>query len=397
MAATIAIAKPASPAAPSGSTVAAQLTAQSTDERLSVDKYVLDNGLQVWVHYEPTSTIARAETVSINGISHLLEHMVLTETEQWEEEVVVNKIDQLGGRWNAYTSKEITNYFATVPADKLEDALKWLSQVVFHTTLPEDKLDREREIVFQEKGGRYDWAWDHVERFGLDYDLTEKLMRRAFPDSALNMSIIGRDAALDSLTRADLEAYYEQHYLPNNAMLVIVGNTAPERVLEAAETYFGDLAPGELPSRLAATDARAPNSDQPIVVRGANLSEQVRIKLIAPTVPQGHADRWALELVAELLGKRIEDELRLNQGLIYSAWTQNTMFSDLGYFEVNTRVERRNIDQALSTIRELLTTWQVGDIPQDEFEAAKQALIGRWLLSMDSTENRAYWIAGVAE
>lgn len=406
----VAIAKPASTAVSSDRAFTTQPVTRSADERLSVDKYVLDNGLQVWVHYEPTSTIARTdlivqvgardESVANSGISHLLEHMAFTETEKWEEDVVVNKIDQLGGRWNGYTSQEITNYFATVPADKLDDSLEWLSQVVFHTTLPEDKLDREREIVFQEKGGRYDWAWNQFERLGLGYNLTEQLLQQAFPDSWLKMSPIGQDATLERITTDDLRAYYAQYYLPNNAVLIVVGNTMPEEVLELAHIYFGDLAPGELPPRAATTDVRGTPSDQPIIVRGANISEQVRLKLLAPTVHRGHEDAWALAVVAELLGKRIKDELRLNQGLIYSAWANNVTYSDLGYFEVTTRVERQNIDQALSTINELLITWQAEDIAIDEFEAAKQALVGRWRLAMDGTESRTGWIAswvGVSE
>jgi predicted Zn-dependent peptidase len=355
------------------------------------------------VHYEPTSTIARTdlivkvgsrnESLPVSGISHLLEHMVFTGTEKWDEEQVVNQLETLGGRWNAYTNKESTNYYATVPANHLEDALEWLSQIVFHTTLPEDKLDREREIVFQEKGGRYDWAWDPLEHFGLDYDLTKKLIGKAFTQSSFHLSTIGRDAALDRITVADLKSYYAQHYLPNNAVLVVVGNTPPANVLESAQTFFGELVPGELPTPHDTPTPRRLESDKSVVVRGANLSEQVRIKLMAPTVPRGHADRWALEVVSELLGKRIQEELRLNQGLIYSSWTQNTTYRDLGYFEVNTQVSRRNIDQALKTIWDLMQSWQEEDISAEEFDAAKQALIGRWLLSMDSTENRAYWIA----
>ncbi|NEQ43682.1 MAG: insulinase family protein [Leptolyngbya sp. SIOISBB] len=380
-----------------------QALAPASPKQLQVEKFTLSNGLQVWVHYEPTSTIARTdliikvgsrnETQAISGISHLLEHMTFTGTEQWDEEQVVNKIDQLGGRWNAYTNKNITNYYATVPAQELETALEWLSQVVFHTTLPADKLDREREIVFQEKGGRYDWVWSQVERFGLDYDLTTKLRKQAFTDSSFHLPVIGRDTALDRITRADLSNYYQQHYLPNNAVLLVVGNTPPEQVITAAQQFFGDLVPRDLPPRPETPQARSPETSQPIIVRGADRSEQVRIKLLAPTVAWGQPDQWVLSVAAAALDKQLQDELRLKRGLVYSARASTRSYRDFGYFEISTRVKRQNTDEALMAIRETLAAWQQGQISPTDVEEAKQALIGKWLLSMDSTENRAYWFA----
>ncbi|MGD1904516.1 MAG: M16 family metallopeptidase [Leptolyngbyaceae cyanobacterium] len=365
-----------------------------------VEKHALENGLQVWIHHEPTSTIARAdlilnvgarnETLAINGISHMLEHMTFTGTEQWDETQVQKTIDQLGGRWNAWTSQEFTGYYATVPAGDLETALEWLSEVVFRTTLPADKLEREREVVFQEKGGRYDWAWDQAERLGLGYNLTEKLEHQMFSRSSFDFSVIGRDRAIKQIDRADLVAYHRQHYRPNNAVLVVAGNTPPDQVLAAAQQFLGTLESGEIPPRPETPQPKG-LSQSTVVVRGASVSDQVRLKLVAPTLAQGHPDYWALEVVSEALDHQLHEQLRLNHGLVYSVGAWNETYTDLGYFAISTRVHRKNTDKALAIIREILQTAQ-GGLKADAVTEAKKSLVGRWSLAMDSAERRAGWI-----
>jgi predicted Zn-dependent peptidase len=356
--------------------------------------------LQVWIHYEPNSTIARAdliinvgsrhESLDINGISHLIEHMTFTGTEKWDETQVQKTIDQLGGRWNAWTSQESTNYYATVPASDLETALEWLAEVVFNTTLPEDKLDREKDIVFQEKGGQYDWAWDQAERLGLGYNLTEKLEHQMFSRSSFDLSVIGRDRALNQLERQDLVDYHAQHYRPNNAVLVVASNTPPGQVLAIAQRYLGEIPAGELPPK-PETPAVKPHPQSTVVVRGTSVSEQVRLKLVAPTVSQGHEDYWALEVLAEALDHQLHDELRLHYGLVYSAGAWNEAYSDTGYFAISTQVHRKNTDKALTIIQAALTKLQAG-LSETAIAEAKKSLVGRWSLSMDSTERRAAWI-----
>ncbi|MDA0865309.1 MAG: pitrilysin family protein [Cyanobacteria bacterium] len=381
--------------------LAHHVTAAGEHPIFKVEKYALANGLQVWIHYKPTSTIARAdlivnvgsrhESLDINGISHLIEHMTFTGTAKWDETQVQKTIDQLGGRWNAWTSQESTNYYTTVPASDLETALEWLCEVVFKTTLPEDKLDRERDIVFQEKGGQYDWAWDQAERLGLGYNLTEKLEHQMFSRSSLDLSVIGRDRALNQMDRQDLVDYHAQHYLPNNAVLVVAGNTPSERVLTAAQKFFGDLAPGELPPRPETPEVK-PHPQSSVVVRGTSVSEQVRLKLTAPTVCQGHPDYWALEVISEVLDHKLHDELRLHYGLVYSSGAWNEVYSDTGYFCISTRVHRKNTDKALKIIQAALESLQEVGLNEPAISEAKKSLVGRWSLSMDSAEHRAAWV-----
>ncbi len=125
-----------------------------------VQRDVLPNGLRVWIEprLESESVTAllvvrvgsRYETRANNGLSHFVEHMVFDGTEKWPtEEEVTDVIVHHGGNSNGWTDEETTTYFVQLAHRDLDLALDWLSQVVFHPTFPADKVDKERDIIFE--------------------------------------------------------------------------------------------------------------------------------------------------------------------------------------------------------------------------------------------------------
>ena len=139
----------------------------STLDSSAVQRFTLPNGLRVWIEPRPQAesvtvlVVVRAgsryETSANNGISHFVEHLVFDGTEKWPtEEAVADAITHRGGHWNGWTDEETTTYFVQLAQRDFDLALDWLSQVVFHPTFPADKIDKERDIIFEEKLG--DWA-----------------------------------------------------------------------------------------------------------------------------------------------------------------------------------------------------------------------------------------------
>jgi predicted Zn-dependent peptidase len=229
-----------------------QPSSLSSHSVAAVQRFTLPNGLRVWIEPRPqTESVtvlavlragSRYETLANNGISHFVEHMVFDGTEKWPtEEEVMDVITHRGGEWNGWTGEETTTYFVQLAQRHVEVAFDWLSQVVFHPIFPPDKVDKERDIIFQEKMGRYGWLINTLDRLGLGYELDRDVRRAVFPGSTLGLRIIGEDASLDRITRPALLDYYHAHYTPANSVLIVVGKVSVEEAYALAQKYFGAL------------------------------------------------------------------------------------------------------------------------------------------------------------
>lgn len=363
--------------------------------------YRLPNGMAVWCQPRPASTSvvaliavragSRYEDTTNNGMSHFLEHLVFTGTERWDEEEVKEVITRRGGEWNAWTGVEDTMYYAHVAAEDVDTALDWLAQVVFHATLPAEKIEKERQVIFQERWGRYGWLVNTLDALGFGYELDRDVRRVLFPGSSLGLRISGEDGSLEHLDRAALLRYYRRHHVPANTALIVVGNVAPKQVLERAATYFAAVEPGDPPA--APPVPATSDGVQRVVVRGPMPTEQVRLMMGARTVGRTHPDHWPLDVLAELLEQSLTENIRYQRGLVYSLQAYNMVFDDAGYFVLATSSERDHRAQIVATIDAHLERIRRGDVDADKVAEARMALRGRWALLMEDNLERATWLA----
>jgi predicted Zn-dependent peptidase len=376
--------------------------AAQESEPFPLQRHTLSNGLRVWCQPRPDSESvvallviragSRYEDLSNNGVSHYVEHMLFTGTERWSEEEIKEIIRRRGGHWNGWTSEEKTTYFAHVAAQDFDIALDWLAELVFHPTFPADKVGKEREVIFQERSGRYGWLLNTLDALGFGYELDRDVRRALFPDSTLGLRVVGEDASLESLDRARLLDYYQRHYTPENTVLIVVGNVTPEGVFERAEVYFGDLERNGRPSS-PDTPPLPDEGPHEVVVRGPLLTERVHLMVGGRTVGRTHPDRWTLEVLAEILGEDLMEEIRYRRGLVYGLWTYNVSFDDTGYFVIYTTSERGNREAILSTVEEHLERVRRGEVDAQRVAEAQAALKGRWALAMEDNVGRARWLA----
>ena len=371
-------------------------------EPFHVYRHTLPNGLRVWLQPRSDSSSvtalvviragARHEQQADNGISHFVEHMLFAGTERWSEEEIKDTITRRGGRWNGWTSTETTTYFAQVSAQVFDIALDWLSQVVFHPTFPADKVENERRIIFQERWGRYGWLINTLDSLGFGYELDRDVRRALFPGSTLGLRIVGEDESLEKLDRAALTDYYQARYTPENAVLIVAGNFAPDAVLDRSAQYFGAVERKGRPS-LPEMPRLSDNGPHQVVVRGPMLTDQTRLMVGTQTVGRTHPDRWALDVLAEVLSQDLMREIRYRQGLVYGLGAYNTVFDDVGYFVISTTSASKNKAKIQATIEAYLDKVARGEMDSARVTEAKSALKGRWALSMEDNVQRAGWLA----
>lgn len=378
------------------------MTLSDAGESLYIHRHTLSNGLRVWIQprLESESVLAlltlragaRYEHRQNNGISHFVEHMVFTGTERWNEEELKQIITRRGGEWNGQTDLESTDYYVQVAAPDFEIGLDWLLELVFRAVFPADKVNKERQVIFEEKFGRYGWLINTLDEHGFGYNLERDIRQVLFPGSSLAAEVIGKDDSLDRIDRTALLAYYRRYYVPANAVLVVVGKVKPEQVLEVVERCAGSLAPGEASPRFE-TPALPPAGPQRVIVRGPWPTDQERLMLGARTVGQGHADRWALEVLAELLEQELMEEVRYKRGWVYIVMADNTWFEDAGYLSVYALSDANKRPLIQAEIETRLEQIRAGQIEAKRLAEAKSALKGQWTLALEDNERRAYWLS----
>ena len=373
----------------------------------AVQRFLLPNGLRVWIEPRPESESvtallivrvgSRYETRANNGISHFVEHMVFDGTEKWPtEEAVADIITHRGGHWNGWTDEETTTYFVQLAQHDFDLAMDWLSQVVFHPTFPPDKVDKERDIIFEEKMGRYGWLLNALDTLGLGYDLDRDVRRALFPGSTLGLRVIGEDASLDKITRRSLLDYYHAHYLPANSALIIVGNVSVEQAHEKAMTYFGPAPVRSAPHWAPPEPATPPlprRGPQRVTVRGPFPTDQSVLAIGMRTVNESHPDRWPLEVLAEVMEEDLLKDIRYRRGLVYGLSAFNHQFVDAGYFGIVTQAETPKRAEVQRTIEQYFERVRRGEITAEQVTNAQAALKGSWALDMEEGTQRASWLA----
>lgn len=271
-----------------------------------VTDFRLDNGLEVVVIEDRRAPVvvnmvwyrvgAADEPAGKSGIAHFLEHLMFKGTEAMAPGEFSARVEAQGGNDNAFTSWDYTGYFQRVAADRLPLMMAMEADRMANLTLPEAEVLTERAVVLEERAQRTD-----SNPGGLFAE-----MRRAaqFLNHPYRMPIIGWRHEIERLTREDAMEFYRAHYAPNNAILIVAGDVAPDEVRQLAETHFGPipanpaiaprLRPSEPPQlaerRIAFADPRV---RQPYVIRS----------YLAPSRRTGGQEQAAaLVVLAELLG-----------------------------------------------------------------------------------------------
>jgi predicted Zn-dependent peptidase len=214
----------------------------------------LPNGLKVIAsadHGAPSVAVnlwydvgSRDEEPGRTGFAHLFEHVMFQGSANVPSGQHIGLLQAAGASVNATTWFDRTNYFETLPTGGLDLAL-WLEADRLGTlldALTQESLDNQREVVKEERRQRYD---------NVPYgDAMELLNALTFPaDHPYGHTTIGSMEDLNAATLADVQHFFRTHYLPNNAVLSIVGDVDPDDAFTRAATYFGPLTAGEKPAK----------------------------------------------------------------------------------------------------------------------------------------------------
>ncbi len=213
-----------------------------------IEKKVLSNGLTILV--VPRNSCApvcvyllydvgsKHEKDGEKGIAHLIEHMIFKGTEKLSETDIKLIVNKLSGNCNAHTSMDYTGYYFNIPAAHWQQILPIMEECMQHAAFKEEHLTSEMKVVIQEL---------KRDRDNFYREIWQELCKLVYSDHPYHYPLIGYKHDLWNLYSDNLHRFYNKHYHPNNAALVVVGDIDPQEVFAQAETHFGQIPAHDIP------------------------------------------------------------------------------------------------------------------------------------------------------
>jgi predicted Zn-dependent peptidase len=350
------------------------------------ERHVLDNGLRILTanlpHAQSVTCMvmlaagSRYETPDTNGIAHFSEHMFFKGTERRPNaRAIAGEIDSIGGEFNAFTSKESTAYFVKCAAEHRDVALDVLVDMLRNSRFDSDEIDREKGVIVEEMNMYFDTPRDYI---GGVYD------ELLYGDQPLGWDIIGKKETVRSATRETFLSYLGNWYHPGRMVVGIAGRIGDDAV-ERVSALLGDL---------PAAPTGEPAPAQPYVNGRVKVftkaSDQAHVIVGVPSYPLDHPDRYALQMVATVLGggmsSRLFTEVRERRGLAYYVFGVNHSYTDAGSLYSQAGVDITRIDEALTTIATELKGMAAAPVPGDELEKARNFAKGRFVLQLENPQ-----------
>lgn len=358
-------------------------------------KTMLDNGLRLLTVPMPhansvtvlilVGTGSKYETKDINGISHFLEHMFFKGTEKRPDALKISEtLDMIGGQYNAFTSKEVTGFWAKVDKKHLDIALDWISDMFLHSKFDAEEIEREKGVVVEELNMYLDTPTSYVG------ELFEDLL---YGDQPAGWRVVGEKENIAAFTREKVMAYYASHYSERNTVLCVAGDVDPAEVEQKMNRYFTDIQKTQPSPKLPTKEAQS----APGILLHYKKTDQTHFCLGVRAYDMFSPDRFALQLISVMLGgnmsSRLFTSVRERNSLAYYVHTSVDATTDAGYLVTQSGVKNDSLEKAVKLVLDDYRDLARQQVSEKELQKAKDYLRGSMALSLDATDNQASFYA----
>ena len=322
----------------------------------------------------------RHERIAQNGIAHFLEHMAFKGTEKRNALQIAEAIEDVGGYINAYTSREVTAYYARVLKGDVPLAIDVIGDILLNPVFDPNEIEVERGVILQEIGQALDTPDDVI----FDW-----LQERAYPDQPMGRTILGPQERVSAFTREDLKTFVAEHYSPERMILSAAGGVDHDEIVKIAEEMFGHLPKGAFrPMETARFEGGEFRTEKSL--------EQAHFALGLESPDYKNDDIYAAQIYSIALGggmsSRLFQEVREKRGLCYTIYASAGAYADSGMMTIYAGTSGDQVaDLADITIDELKRT--ADDMSTAEIERAKVQMKAGMLMGLESPSSRAERLA----
>lgn len=373
-------------------------------------KTIFNNGLTVILkemHHAPVISFmiwyrvgSRQERAGITGVSHWLEHMLFKGTPTFPDGMLDRLVSREGGQWNAFTWLDFTAYYETMPADRIDLALRLEADRMVNALMDAAKVESERAVIIAERQ-----MYENEPEFLLNEELTAA----AFRVHPYHHEVIGDLSDLQTMTQGDLMTHYRRYYTPDNAVAVAVGDFETGPMLARLEALFGQIT-GAATAVARARPEPAQHGERRITVHGPGENAYLTYAYHAPAA--SHPDFFPLALLNAAFaggsslgmfgGGGSNKSSRLYKALVdaevaVSASGGLAPTIDPYLYTIQTVARHgRTLDEVETALEAELARLQTEPISQQELERALKRARADFVLSGESITGQAQ-LLGMAE
>ena len=360
-------------------------------------KTTLKNGLRIiTVPMQGTNTItvlvlcgtgSDYESKNINGISHFLEHMFFKGTKNRPTpDIIKHELDGMGSVANAFTSHEVTGYHIKAAKTYLDQSLDLLADIYKNSLLPEDEINRERQVVIEEMHRDWDtptlyiwWVWENL----------------LYGDQPAGWDVIGEEKVIRGLPRQDFADYFHHQYVSSNTAVVVAGNFAERETIEKITKTFSDLRDEPPVRQKPAVKEEQKNPAIKIVYKE---TDQTHLAIGFRGLDANHPDRYIADILAAILGgswsARMWDKIREKLGLAYTVMSSHESYSNRGFLVTYAGVDHKNVEKTIQAALEEYKKIVEEPVSEAELKRVKDYIKGTTLIGLESSSSMASFVGG---
>lgn len=322
-------------------------------------------------------TGAGVETDGEDGISHFIEHMMFKGTQKRTAYQISDEMDRIGAQINAFTSKDITCYYAKSTTGHAAEAFEILSDMFLNSAFPEDEMKREKGVIVEEINMNDDTPDDLC----LDVLSQAYYGRRGY-----GRNILGTKKNVNGFTKFDIQEYIKKRYTPENIVISMAGNIDEKLAEELVLKYFCGVKGNTAESR-------------PVTVNLASDSlyktkkiEQIHIGLAFPSVKKYDALFDATQIMNSVLGgsmsSRLFQKVREELGLAYTVYSYVSSYMETGSLVVYAGVNSENYLKSVEAVFDCINRIKSKDISKEEFIRGKEQMTASSVFAQESTSSQ---------
>lgn len=356
--------------------------------------HTLKNGIRI-LHVPAASAISHA-CILINagsrdeedaqmGLAHFIEHLIFKRTEKRNTSQILNRLESVGADLNAYTTKEYTCVHASFLHPYLDRTLELFNDIVFHSTFPEDEMEKEKGVVLDEISSYLDQPEEAI-----NDDFEDILFR----GHQFGRNILGTPETVSKLSKKDIQSFIKKKYRTDQIVIAVIGNYSFNKLAKIGEKYYSDV-----PENTSASSRIAPVVNSSVHQIVDKQIAQSHCMMGTQTYSLHHPYKTGLLLLNNLFGGNgmssiLNLQLREKYGIAYTIESAYSPLSDTGIFAIYFGTDKEKSQKALQLIRKEMNKLKQKPLTEVQLHKAQSKFIGQIALG---EENRIGLIIAMAK